>query len=285
MQTTPDAVGAAATASGAPEQEHARSSRVGRLLREIARGGLASLIAGTVVGGVGGRLIMRIAAILSPEATGRLTDNGEVVGTISANGTLALLIFGGLLTGAVGGVVWVVVSPWLPSRGRLRHAAAALVAVALFGSFLARSDNRDFAILAADALVLGMLLILLAVTDWATAWLDDRLEERLPAAAIDRPRPLVAYAVVAVVGCLFVPLAITSYFGSTSSPYPMNAIGWAIAIVAAVTSVAWLLRLTRPDGGLPASPILIAGRLAVVVAVGAGLVHLVPEVGRILAVD
>lgn len=269
---------------GMPTSESDPLTRVGTILRDIARGGLASVIAGTVVAGIGGRVIMRIAAMLSPDATGRLTDNGEVIGTISANGTLALLIFGGLLSGAIAGVVWVVVSPWLPGPGQVRRALGALLAVALGGSLLARSNNRDFAILESDALVLALLVLLVAAVGWATAWVDDGLERRLPPASGDRRRPLVAYLAVALVGCLFVPLAVTAYFANeTASPYPMIWIGRAIAMVAALTAVAWLIRLVRPGADGPPAPLRILGRLAIVVAVATGLAHLLPEVGRILS--
>jgi hypothetical protein len=43
-----------------------RTARLGEILREIATGGLAGLIAGLVVGGVGGRLVMRLAATSCP---------------------------------------------------------------------------------------------------------------------------------------------------------------------------------------------------------------------------
>jgi len=43
------------------------------ILREITRGGVAGLIAGVLVAGVGGRLVMRLAALLVPESAGSLT--------------------------------------------------------------------------------------------------------------------------------------------------------------------------------------------------------------------
>ena len=86
----------------------------GVILRDIARGGLAGLAVGVVVGGIGGRLAMRLIALLIPESTGRFTENGARIGDITLGGTFAVLLFGGLFAGIFVGTIWVVVSPWLP---------------------------------------------------------------------------------------------------------------------------------------------------------------------------
>ena len=88
--------------------------RFGVILRDIARGGLAGLAVGIVVGGIGGRLAMRLIALLIPESTGRFTENGARIGDITLGGTFALLLFGGVFAGIFVGTIWVVVSPWLP---------------------------------------------------------------------------------------------------------------------------------------------------------------------------
>jgi len=120
--------------------------RLATVLRDIARGGLAGLIAGIVVGGVGGRIVMSIAAIINPNATGLFTENGEVIGRFTLQGTLALITFGGLGASALGAVVWVIVSPWVPGLGARRALLMAPIAVTI-GSFpLNESTNSDFLI-------------------------------------------------------------------------------------------------------------------------------------------
>src|SRR3990172_4984154 len=94
--------------------------RIVDVLRDIARGGLAAALAGIVVLGLGGRVVMRIAAAVNPDATGLRTEAGEVVGVVTAQGSLGLLVFGGLASGIVAGIVWVVVSPWIPGPARAR---------------------------------------------------------------------------------------------------------------------------------------------------------------------
>ena len=99
------------------------------ILREITRGGLAGLIAGIFVAGIGGRLVMRLAALLVPESAGNLTENGNRIGDITAGGTFALILFVGLFFGVAAGSLWVVLRPWLPTTSSAR----ALVSVPIAG--------------------------------------------------------------------------------------------------------------------------------------------------------
>ena len=71
----------------------------GVILRDIARGGLAGLAVGIVVGGIGGRVAMRLIALLIPEATGSSTENGNRIGDITLGGSFGLILFGGLFVG------------------------------------------------------------------------------------------------------------------------------------------------------------------------------------------
>ena len=49
-----------------PVEEREGRWRSGAVLRDIARGGFAGLIVGVLVGGIGGRVAMRLAAIAVP---------------------------------------------------------------------------------------------------------------------------------------------------------------------------------------------------------------------------
>lgn len=229
---------------------------------------------------------MRIAAMVNPDATGLLTENGEVVGAITANGTLALLFFGGLASGLVAGVVWVVASPWLPARGGRRLAAAAIAGVALGGPFLVRSGNRDFAILGSDALILALFLCLAASVALTLAWLDAILLRRLPRAVPLGAgiRALVAYAVIAFAGAVLVlPFTLSAYFSAEvcTCLAPRSPLGIALVVVGLVTLVSWA-RFIR--GGAEAQPraLTALGRVAVLTAATIGTVRVVTELTRIL---
>ena len=63
----------ATTADRASKRELVPTNEV---LREITRGGLAGLLAGILVAGVGGRLVMRLAALLVPESSARSPRTG-----------------------------------------------------------------------------------------------------------------------------------------------------------------------------------------------------------------
>ena len=91
MTDTMVSAGIRATATMGEQSEF---SPIGEMLRDIARGGISGAIVGVVVGGLGGRLMMRLAAILHPDAVGALTENGNRIGDITMGGTLFLVLFG-----------------------------------------------------------------------------------------------------------------------------------------------------------------------------------------------
>ena len=271
-----------------PAVHGARAAAAAAIVRDIARGGLAGLLTGAVVGGLGGRIVMRVAALLSPDAIGRLTENGNRIGTISIEGTLAVLMFGGVLSGIVVAIVWVVASPWLPGAGRLRWAIAAVLAAALGASFLTNSHNPDFATLAADPLVVALLIGLVALMGATVAVLDGALDGRLPASGGSVRPALVVYLALAVIGVGFIPFALgffTSQTGCGCVEPPVIS-GIALVAVGVVTASSWLIRVASAAAGPASGPpraLRIAGGLALLVAGAAGAVKLVAEVSRILA--
>lgn len=253
------------------------------LLRRISAAGLAGALAGILVGGIGGRLFMRLAAVLSPDAAGGLTDNGEVVGAITPKGTLALLLFGGLASGMVGGILWVVVSPWLPAAGRRRVLAAGAVSVALTGLFVVRSGGRDFTILEADAVLIALLLVLVAACGVALAWLEARLDRILPAPSSGPVRLGLAYGAVVAVGSLAIPLTVAAYtsFDLCACGDPPWLIAWALGAAGLATVIRWAGWI-RSGSDVPPPAVRLLGSAAVVAAAGLGTVRLAAEAGRIL---
>lgn len=106
----------------------------------------AALISGLLVAWPGGRLLMRILAATSPDsAQGRLTEAQANVGFITPEGTLALLLFGGLPTAFVASLIYLVIHRWLPP-GRLSGPLAGLLGILVFGGTVDpfRTDNIDF---------------------------------------------------------------------------------------------------------------------------------------------
>src|SRR5688572_6226234 len=121
--------------------------RVAVIVRDIAVTGIAGLLVGTIVGGLGSRLFMRIAGAVAPEAMqGATTEAGARIGEITLGGTIALVVFVGIPAGILGAAFAVIYRPWLAWTGRWRGVALGVVlfALASAASDVMNPDNVDF---------------------------------------------------------------------------------------------------------------------------------------------
>jgi hypothetical protein len=190
----------APTASESTPAARAEAWPTGEILREISRGGLAGLIVGIVVGGFGGRLFMRVAALLHPEATGMATANGNLIGDITLSGSLALIVFVGLFVGLAAGVVWVTVQTWIPGSGLRKAILAMPVAVAIGARGLLQVPNPDFRILGDDPVIVLLIIAFTASVGLSIAVVDGWLEGRLPHATMGMSSAANAYGVLTAIG-------------------------------------------------------------------------------------
>ena len=254
---------------------------VSEVLRDIARVGFAGAIVGILVAGIGGRLVMRLAAILQPDSAGALTEFGSRIGEITLSGSLGLLLT--RLVGGLGaGTVWVVVSPWIPAVGLRRAILTMPVAIALGGSFVIEGDNRDLLILQHDPVVITALIVLVALValvGLSLSLVDDWLDRRLPNATSGRTGATWLYAIVALLGAVLIfPIMVASYLFTDHQATVR--IGLALLVVGLSTLTWWVLRVrgrTRPPRTLRR-----VGRTAPLVAVVLGFVATIPEVSRAL---
>jgi hypothetical protein len=250
----------AATADLAPTRDAVPTNEI---LREITRGGIAGLIAGILVAGVGGRLVMRLAALLVPGSTGALTENGNRIGDITAGGTFALILFVGLFFGTVAGSLWVTLRPWLPAAPGLRALVSIPIAVALGTRGLVDGTNRDFIVLEGSPLVVASLVALVALFGPTLVLAERWLDGRLPHAGRDDGRIIAGYSVITLLGLTLTLLAVVpAYLGGD-----MRIAGIALVVVGAATAGSWLLRTT--DRPIPSWVGLVA-RLGITCAVVAG---------------
>lgn len=122
-----------------------RSGWVGSL-REVSNAAIAGGLAGMLVGGLLGRVAMRISGAMSdPSMVGRaVTDNGFVLGEITIDGTIALVLFSGLIPGIATGLVYMAVRPWLRPFGRWAGLVFGLALLAALGPLLLAPFNIDF---------------------------------------------------------------------------------------------------------------------------------------------
>ena len=164
----------------------------------IASGNVAGFVAGVIAGGVGSRLAMRIMALTSADAQGDMTEAGEVVGEVSLGGTIFLFAVGALL-GIGGGLAYVALRRWLPSRST--GLVFGLLVLAVSGRVLVDPDNIDFVILDPASLGIAMFAALPILFGLLVVPLQARLEP-----FFTKPRARIATILILIAGLL--PLAI-----------------------------------------------------------------------------
>jgi hypothetical protein len=265
---------AAPAATSPPEA--AASSPLDEITRDIARGGVAGLIVGVLVGGIGGRLFMRVAALLHPDALGFVTQNGNRVGDITLEGTVALVVFIGLFVGLGVGVVWVTVQTWIPGSGIGKALLTMPVAVAL-GSFgLLESPNPDFGLLHYDPAIVGLIVVFVALLGLSVALVDAWLDRRLPHADTAASSSAKAYAVVTVIGILFGATVIVPGFLRPDTVW----LGVAL-IATGVATVAWWVERSR-GRTRPSTWVRLAGHGSLLAAVVLGSLTAIADASEAL---
>jgi hypothetical protein len=167
-----------------------------------------------MVGGIGGRILMRISAVAAPDrAMGATTEGGNRVGEITLGGTLALIIFVGIGLGVIGAIAFLISEPWLARAGRWHGLAFGGFLLAIGSRAGLNADNFDFFIVGNQELNVAMFLGLFLAFGLLMPAIIDRLERRLP--AINPTRPGVAgfgYVALAAFGLQFVLLFFVQFF-------------------------------------------------------------------------
>jgi hypothetical protein len=263
--------GAVAAETGTGTQVDVTGQRLAAIVRDIARGGLAGLIVGILIGGIGGRLVMRLATLLVPSATGQFTENGFRIGDITVGGTLGLVFFASLLGTIAVGTSWVVMAPWLPGRGIVRGLVAAPIAVVLGSFALITAGNPDFVILRHDPLVVASLLVLVGSTAPVAALADGWLDRRLPrAAALATPAGL-GYLALAVIGALVGGLP---FVRGAITPGESQPLALTVVLVGLVTLAWWRERLGGRE--VPSTRLRVIAWAVLAGGVAFGAIQLLP---------
>jgi hypothetical protein len=185
-------------------------------LRETAIVVIACGLAGALVGGIGSRLVMRVAALAAPEVRGTLTENGNVIGEITLAGTIGLMLFGGVGSAIFGAGAFTVARPWLPRSTALRGLVFGGFLLALMGSNVVDPANADFVILGDRLLNVAMLSSLFVAFGLVASGAVAILERRVPPSVAMSPRmwALTAIGALPVVpGLIGVAFAIAPQVG------------------------------------------------------------------------
>ncbi len=157
---------------------HAGVSRGLSVGRRIGIAGLAALIGGVLVLGIGGRLAMRLSgamAIINDSNTRlMLTGDGFQIGHISLDGSLGFVLFGGVFGSIIAGGYWALLKDHLPQKRRFLLAGVA--AAAIGGNAFVRADNIDFVILRPVIMNVVLYPVLSAVAGVTIVALDHKIE-------------------------------------------------------------------------------------------------------------
>lgn len=153
---------------------------------------------------------MRIAAVVTPDyLIGQLTENGNVIGDITASGTIAILIFVGILPGGIGAVAYVISEHWLSWTGQFRPLVFGLLLLAVASPVVLDSNNIDFLLVGNYELMVALFGALFLLYGVPLPLLANALERRLPDVNPERPLESVAvYLSLVALGGIFVLLLV-----------------------------------------------------------------------------
>lgn len=274
-------------------QPEARSSVEGRphsgfeLMRHVTAVGVSGLVAGIVVGGVGGRLFMRVAGAAAPDsAQGALTEAGFTVGEVTASGTFGLISFLGVLVGVVGAVLYAVLRPWLNWARTYRGAlfGVVLFAVASATSDVMNPDNIDFVILGNGPLVVSMIVALFLSFGVVIDSLYRLIDSRLPAVTAGVIGPKLLYGSVTGFGLLAtIGLMPFLLFSTSQCECDPPVLASASVVVAAVGTLLWWVAGISPRFARSAGVARVLGFGGLTGATIFGLIRAVTDAAEILA--
>lgn len=228
-----------------------------RSARRVGTGLMAGVISGALVGGVGGRVAMFVLRLGSnPSLHGVETDDGFVIGEFTSDTGFLILLTAA--AGAIGGLFYLAVRPWLMVRFRMPAVASFFAIVG--GALVINPEGIDFKLL--DPLWLAVVLFVTLPALYGMAL--HALAERIPAVAGERQGIHAWFSALAPLGAA----AVLGPFGLIL--ILVLCVGWVINREIAFSRI-W----TTP-------PVVWIGRAVLVGIGGLALVNLTGDIGAIL---
>ena len=131
----------------------------------------AGFIAGVLIGGVGGRVAMLLLRVTSsPRVLGMESDDGFTIGRVSSETLFLLGVAVGL--GILGGIFYLIVRNWIPSRGRVPAMVAYFALVG--GNGIIHPGGRDFTQLSPLPLAVALFVAIPALYGLAMPMMTER---------------------------------------------------------------------------------------------------------------
>ena len=138
----------------------------------LGAGVSAGFLAGVLIGGVGGRLAMLALRLTSdPSLHGVSTDDGFTIGRVSLQTLFLLGVTAGL--GMAGGLFYLVVRRWIPSRWRIPLMTLFFALVG--GAGLIGPSAVDFKRLSPLPLAVALFVVIPATYGATMPWIAERL--------------------------------------------------------------------------------------------------------------
>lgn len=165
-----------------------------RTVRAVVVGIVGGIIAGVLVAGLGGRLMMRVLAATSGDsAQGLVTEAHEAVGDVTLSGSVGFVVFNGIFFGMIGGIGYLLLRRWLPARPWIGGLIYGFVLLGLAPLDALNPGNTDFAILGPAWLAVLLVACLFPLYGMTVASVVERLDRTWPNIST-RPRALLAYS-------------------------------------------------------------------------------------------
>jgi hypothetical protein len=178
-------------------------------------------VSGAIVGGLGGRIAMRILFLTSDDAVkGVTSDDGFEIGRFTLSNTVGLVIVTTFI-GVLAALLYLVAHPFVAGWGRARVPAMAIFYGVVGGALLVHRDGVDFKLLEPAMLAIGLFVAISAGFGAVVAHLvglaaaDGAWPQTWPWWALGAPMLVLLlppFLVVALVG------AAVHYAGTTTEP-------------------------------------------------------------------
>ncbi len=238
------------------------------VVRALGVAVVAGMAVGLVVGGIGGRIAMRMSGYLYERehpGTPTITESsGQLVGNITLSGTLQLMAEMALFTGISAGFVYLLFRPWLPGRGWRKGLVVGAFFLLALGSVQISSGNVDFRRLGSPLVNVLMYGSLVFIFGLLLAPLSEWIHRRVPEPFSERhsePVTRIGYFAVMTVGVL-VLLAVLLTVVSGTGVIAMSGSGlFVLPFFLALIAILALVRLLATSSGVDVA-MEIGGRAA-----------------------